>query len=40
MSDRFNAYKTAIGAGFYTLNEVRAKEGLPALQEGQANEQA
>ena len=40
MSDRFNAYKTAIDAGFYTLNEVRAKEGLPALQEGQANEQA
>ena len=40
MSDRFDAYKTAIDAGFYTLNEVRAKEGLPALQEGQPNGQA
>ena len=40
MSDRFNAYKTAIDAGFYTIDEVRGKEGLPALGKGTTNGQA
>ena len=29
MSDRLAAYKTAIEAGIYTVNEVRQREGLP-----------
>lgn len=32
MSERLNAYKTAIDAGIYTVNEVRAKEGLQPLE--------
>lgn len=35
MSERLNAYKTAIEAGLYTVNEVRAREGLPALADEQ-----
>lgn len=31
MSDRYTAYKTAIEAGFLTVDDVRRKEGLPAL---------
>ena len=31
MSDRFNAYKTAIEAGWMDVNEVRAREALPPL---------
>lgn len=31
MSDRYGAYKTAIEAGFLTIDDVRRKEGLPAL---------
>lgn len=31
MSDRYNAYKTAIDAGFLTVNDIREKEGLPPL---------
>lgn len=31
MSDRYTAYKTAIEAGFLTVDDVRHKEGLPAL---------
>lgn len=31
MSDRYTAYKTAIEAGFLTIDDVRRKEGLPAL---------
>ena len=38
-SDRYNAYKTAIEAGWLTVDEVRAREGLPALnQERQTDE--
>ena len=32
MSDRYTAYKTAIEAGFLTVDDVRRKEGLPALK--------
>ena len=32
MSDRLNAYKTAIDAGIYTIDEVRAREGLAPLE--------
>lgn len=35
MSDRYNAYKTAIEAGFLTVDDVRRKEGLPALTNGE-----
>lgn len=35
MSDRFAAYKTAIEAGFLTVDDVRRKEGLPALTNGE-----
>lgn len=31
MADRFNAYKTAIDAGWMDVNEVRAREALPPL---------
>ena len=31
MSDRYGAYKTAIEAGFLTIDDVRRREGLPAL---------
>ena len=31
MADRFNAYKTAIEAGWMDVNEVRAREALPPL---------
>lgn len=31
MSDRYTAYKTAIEAGFLTVDDVRRKEGLTAL---------
>ena len=30
---RYNAYKVGLDAGFLTLDEVRAKENLPALAE-------
>ena len=35
MSDRYTAYKTAIEAGFLTVDDVRRKEGLPALVKGE-----
>lgn len=35
VSERFNAYKTALDAGFYTLDEVRAREGLRPLSDEQ-----
>lgn len=35
MSDRYGAYKTAIEAGFLTVDDVRRKEGLPALGKGE-----
>ena len=35
MSDRFTAYKTAIEAGFLTVDDVRHKEGLPAIGKGE-----
>lgn len=35
MSDRFTAYKTAIEAGFLTVDDVRRKEGLPAIGKGE-----
>lgn len=31
MSDRFNAYKTALESGWMEINEVRAREALPPL---------
>ena len=31
MSDRFNAYKTALESGWMEVNEVRAREALPPL---------
>lgn len=31
MADRFNAYKTAIEAGWMDVNEIRAREALPPL---------
>ena len=31
MADRYTAYKTAIEAGFLTVDDVRRKEGLPVL---------
>lgn len=31
MTDRFNAYQTAIAAGWMTVDEVRAREALPPL---------
>ena len=31
MSDRYAAYQNAIEAGFLTVDDVRRKEGLPAL---------
>ena len=31
MSDRYNAYKTAIEAGFLTVNDVRGKIRMPSL---------
>lgn len=34
MSERLSAYKTAIDAGIYTINEVREREGLAALPGG------
>ena len=34
MSDRLAAYKTAIDAGIYTVNEVRQLESLPPREEG------
>lgn len=34
MSDRLAAYKTAIDAGIYTINEVREREGLEPLPGG------
>lgn len=34
MSERLAAYKTAIGAGIYTINEVREREGLAPLAGG------
>lgn len=38
-SDRYKAYKTAIDAGWLTVDEVRAREGLPSLkQERQPDE--
>ena len=35
MSDRYTAYKTAIEAGFLTVDDVRRKEGLPELTKGE-----
>lgn len=35
VSERFNAYKTSLDAGFYTLDEVRAREGLRPLSDEQ-----
>ena len=35
MSDRYTAYKTAIEAGFLTVDDVRRKEGLPYLTIGE-----
>mgnify|MGYP002228372942 CR=1 FL=1 len=29
MADRYNAYKTAIGSGWLTVDDVRDREGLP-----------
>lgn len=34
MSDRLAAYRTAIDAGIYTIDEVRAKEGLAPRKDG------
>ena len=34
MSERLAAYKTAIDAGIYTVNEVREREGLAPLADG------
>ncbi len=34
MSERLAAYKTAIDAGIYTINEVREREGLAPLADG------
>lgn len=34
MSERLAAYKTAIDAGIYTINEVREREGLAPLPDG------
>lgn len=34
--DRYEAYKTGIEAGFLSIDEVREKEGLPPLNEGDA----
>lgn len=39
MSERLNAYKTAIEAGIYTVNEVRAREGLSELPSAQEENQ-
>ena len=36
MADRYNAYKTAIGSGWLTVDDVREREGLPPLTPGQA----
>lgn len=35
MADRYTAYKTAIEAGFLTVDDVRRKEGLPELTKGE-----
>ena len=35
MSDRYTAYKTAVESGFLTVDDVRRKEGLPALGKGE-----
>lgn len=45
MADRFAAYQTALGSGWMTVNEVRAKEALPPLvsepsMEGASNAEA
>ena len=36
MADRYNAYKTAIGSGWLTVDDVRDREGLPPLTPEQA----
>lgn len=36
MADRYNAYKTAIGSGWLTVDDVREREGLPPLTPEQA----
>lgn len=36
MADRYNAYKTAIGSGWLTVDDVREREGLPPLAPEQA----
>lgn len=36
MADRYNAYKTAIGSGCLTVDDVRDREGLPPLTPEQA----
>ena len=36
MADRYNAYETAIGSGWLTVDDVREREGLPPLTHEQA----
>ncbi|PWG65029.1 phage portal protein [Bifidobacterium callitrichidarum] len=40
MADRFNAYKTALDAGWMQINEVRAREALPPLETNETTSNA
>jgi hypothetical protein len=40
MSDRFNAYKTALDSKWLTINDVREREGMPPLTPEPTNVEA